>query len=142
MHMGKWAVVWVALAATGLVACHGKALWSGAEFDGESVRLVADQPVCGCLWLKNRTDQALFLRSELNGTVRGAAVLNPRETRRFRFDWAGTRPDDMYRIQGFDAAGQTISLQTTVEMEAGSSACDAESCLYDTLRMNGGTEDF
>ncbi|MEP7308977.1 MAG: hypothetical protein ABJA98_26020 [Acidobacteriota bacterium] len=142
MHRAKWTAVWAAVAAIGLIGCRGKALWSGVEFDGDGLSLVAEQPVCGCLWLKNNTDQALYLRSDLNGTVRGAAVLNPHETRRFRFDWAGTRPDDMYRILGFDPTGHTLNLRKRVDMEAGSSACDAETCLYDTLRMNRAGEEF
>jgi hypothetical protein len=142
MDREKWIAIGIAAMSVALSGCRGKALWSGVEFEGDSLTLVAEQPVCGCLWLKNQTDQALYLRSDLNGTARGAAVLNPHETRRFRFDWAGMRPDDMYHILGFDMDGQALSLRSRVEMEAGSSDCDAETCIYDTLRMNRGAEEF
>jgi hypothetical protein len=142
MRLSKWIAIATALTGLSFAGCRGKALWSGVAFEGEGLKLVADQPVCGCLWLKNQTDQPLYLRSDLNGTARGAAVLNPHETRRFRFDWAGTRPDDMYHIQGFDMSGEPLDLRSAVEMEAGSSDCEAETCIYNTLRMNRGSEAF
>lgn len=136
MTLGWKRACWILAVAVSITGCRGLDLWSGVEFVGPSLRLVAEQPICGCIMLVNKTDQPLYLRSDFNGSVRGAAVLNAHETRRFRFDWAGSRPDDVYWIHASDPMGRDVDMRLAVQMEAGPSDCDADSCIYDTLLLN------
>jgi hypothetical protein len=64
-------VVLVALLAAG---CRYETIWSGAVHDskGQYIRLAADEPLCGCLRLRNLSGQDILLRSLLKGEERAA----------------------------------------------------------------------
>lgn len=131
-----------ALAAVLFTGCRSTGLWSGARFAADgSLQVIADEPVCGCLTLTNRSAQPVILRSALGGSTLGAAVLNGNESRRFRFDWVGQRNDDLYIIDGMDGSGRDLSLREVTRMEARPVDCDSAMCIYDTLLMNVGTTD-
>ena len=127
-----------------LPACRYQTVWSGAAFDesGRTISLAADEPLCGCLILKNFSDRDIMLRSMLHDNELGLQVLPRSTTLTVRFDWAGPNGDDIYTLEGFDAAGQRVTLRelTTIEDNGWPwRVCTAESmCDRGTLAMNMG----
>ncbi len=132
------------LAVVMLAGCRYQTVWSGAEYDhsGQNIRLAADEPLCGCLVLKNVADRDLMLRSMLHGNELGSQVLPRSTTLTVRFDWAGPNGQDIYRLEGFDSQGQRVNLHelTTIEDNGWPwRVCTSESmCPLGTLAMNLG----
>jgi hypothetical protein len=125
-----------------LASCRRADLWSGAEFRSDgSLQVAAEEPVCGCMTLANRTGNRVFLRSELRGSTSGGATLNPNETRKFQFDWAGPRPDDYYIVEAMDENGDLLNIRDVVRMEARPVDCESPLCIYDTLLLNVAVEE-
>lgn len=120
-----------------LAACRSEGLWSGAAFRSDgSLQVAAEEPVCGCLTLTNRTAQRVFIRSQLRGSTSGGAAINPQQARRFRFDWAGPRPEDYYIIDASDEQGNDVDMASVFDMEARPVDCESPTCIYDTLLLN------
>jgi hypothetical protein len=83
----------------------------------------------------------VFIRSQLRGSTSGGAAVNPQQSRRFRFDWAGPRPDDYYIIDATDEQANDLDMATVFAMEARPVDCEAETCIYDTLLLNVAVEE-
>jgi hypothetical protein len=124
-------------------ACRYQTIWSGGEFDqtGDIIRLAADEPLCGCLVLKNLSDRDILLRASLHGNELGLQVLPRSSTATARFDWAGPNGEDIYHLEGFDAAGTRVKLAAAVEIIDNGwpwRVCGEATCQYGTLMMNAG----
>jgi hypothetical protein len=132
-------------AAMVLVAgCRYQNVWSGAEYDvsGQFINLAADEPLCGCLILRNRSDRDIMLRSTVRGNELGTQLLPRATTVPIRFDWAGPNGYDIYRLEGFDAQGQRVTLRdlTTIDDNGWPwQVCTADAtCPRGTLSLNMG----
>jgi hypothetical protein len=127
-----------------LSACRYQTVWSGAEFidAGQNIRLAADEPLCGCLILKNLSDRDIMLRATLHDWELGTQVLPRATTTTVRFDWAGPNGYDIYEIEGFDSAGQRVNLHDHTMIQDNGwpwRVCSTESiCPLGTLMMNMG----
>ena len=123
-------------------------VWSGAVYDrsGHYIDLAADEPLCGCLVLKNFSDRDIMLHSMLQAKGLGSQLLPRSTTLTVRFDWAGPNGQDLYRLEGFDAQGQRVKLRdlTTIEDNGWPwQVCTAEPiCDHGTLAMNRGQSGF
>ena len=119
-------------------------VWSGAAYDesGHYIDLAADEPLCGCLVLKNSSDRDIMLRSTLHDRELGTQLLPRSTTLTVRFDWAGPNGQDLYRLEGFDANGQRVKLHDLTLIEDNGwpwQVCTAEPlCDRGTLSMNLG----
>jgi hypothetical protein len=119
-------------------------VWSGAAYDdsGDFIWLAADEPLCGCLVLKNLSDRDIMLRSTLNDNELGSQLLPRATTLRVLFDWGGPNGRDVYQLEGFDATGKRVKLQelTTIEDNGWPwGVCTADqACDRGTLAMNMG----
>jgi hypothetical protein len=126
---------------TMLPGCRRQVVWFGAAVtDDGSLQVASEQPVCGCLTLTNQTDHVVLLRSEIGGSTSGGAAIHPSETRRFRFDWAGPRPGDVYIIDAMDEHGKDLVISDVLAMDAQPIDCEAPTCIFDTLLLNVAVE--
>lgn len=124
-----------------LPACRARAMWSGAFFTRDGMlQVVSEEPSCACLSLTNRSEATIFVRSALRGSTLGAAVINAKETRRFRFDWAGTGSEDFYIIESMDGDGRVLNSSRVLGVDVRPLECDARTCVFDTLLLNAAIE--
>lgn len=135
-------VVFVTLLAAG---CRYETIWSGAVHDssGQYIRLAADEPLCGCLRLRNLSSQDILLRSLLKGEELGQQRFAAGAVADIRFDWAGPLGSDVYRLEGWNAQGARVPLGGAVEIEDNGwpwRVCGQASCSYGTLMMNAGEQ--
>lgn len=139
------AVSLVAILATSLSGCRYQTIWSGAEQEpnGKTIRLVADEPLCGCLKLRNFSDRDILLRSLLQGEELGQQVLPKQSTADIRFDWAGPEGSDIYHLEGWDATGKRVPLSQVAVIDDNGwpwRVCNQAACQYGTLLMNAGEQ--
>lgn len=135
-------VVFALLLAAG---CRYETVWSGAVHDskGQDIRLAADEPLCGCLRLRNLSGQDILLRSLLKGEELGQHRLAAGAVADIRFDWAGPLGSDIYNLEGWNAQGGRVPLEGAVEIDDNGwpwRVCGQASCAYGTLMMNAGEQ--
>ncbi|MDE3155373.1 MAG: hypothetical protein KGN76_09740 [Acidobacteriota bacterium] len=146
MQTKRWRMVAACALALGVAAalagCRRQTVWSGIQMDPDAgtMKLAAEEPLCGCTTVANVTKDKLRLRSEFRGSTVGSATLEPGERLRFRFDWAGPENDDVYVLQGTDAQGHPVNLSQALRVEERPrwQDCNQIGCTYGTLQMNLG----
>lgn len=145
MQTRRWSMVAGVLAvcvAAALTGCRRQTIWSGIQLqpDTGTMKLAAQEPLCGCTTIANRSQETLRLRAEFRGSTIGSATLKPGERLRFRFDWAGPENDDVYILQGTDAQGKHVDLGHVLRVEERPrwQDCNDIGCTYGTLLMNLG----
>ncbi len=145
MQTRRWSVaagVLVVCAAVLAGGCRRQTIWSGiqAQPSNGTLKLAAQEPLCGCTTVANRSKEELRLRAEFRGSTIGSATLKPGQRLRFRFDWAGPENDDVYVLEGMDADGRPVDLTQVLRVEEKPrwQDCADTGCTYGTLLMNLG----
>ena len=73
----------------------------------------------------------------------GTTILQPMQSLKFLYDWAGPDNDDFYQIEGFDEKGQRVNLKGAlhVDEQSGWISCLAnrsKQCEWNTLNLQMG----
>ena len=118
--------------------CRAKRIWTGIEFrTNGTLRLAAEEPMCGCFSVVNATNNPVRLRASLKADVIGEAVLKAAERQRFKFDWAGAGQNDFYEIEVFSSEGPRLDARKVLEADDRPRwvECEAASCELGDLQM-------
>jgi hypothetical protein len=127
--------------ALALGACkHPETVWFGSEItaDGDRIQLAAEEPLCGCITLANKSGRDLKLRASMRDVTVGTATLKAGESLRTKFDWAGSENDDLYYIDVAEATGRHTAAKGAIELDQRSKfeECQVAQCPYGSLLMN------
>jgi hypothetical protein len=106
---------------------------------GDLIELAASKSKCGCIALTNKSLRRVKLTATLHDSVIGEMDIEPEETERIRFDWAGENDHDVYAIKAADASSNAslrikdvISLGVYSEMQG----CTRVGCGFGTLNLS------
>lgn len=119
-------------------------VWSGVQWtdDGEGLELASDPGLCGCVTLINKATRPVTLRASFGSIHVGRATLPPGQRMTARFDWAGDRADQTYRLDAVDDQGRSLVLAEVLEVgeHTGSRACANPGCDWGPLNMKVASE--
>lgn len=110
-----------------------------------SLWMASLQPTCGCVSLRNRSENPIALESSYFGIERGSIHLAPNEKTRALFDWAGPDNSDFYSLNAYavDANGKLdktrrLNIDKVTEEYAPfvNASCNDEGCPFNGLAMN------
>lgn len=129
-------VTWMVLIA----ACgRSSQLWSGVEFQSDgTLKLAAEEPLCGCLSVMNVSDANVWLHAKLDGREIGNATLRPNERQQFRFDGAGAATNQAYILEATSPQGQHLDGREVLQLDSRPrfAECDGMACETAGLMMN------
>lgn len=131
------------LMVTGMVlmtACgRSSQLWSGVEFQSDgTVKLAAEEPLCGCLSVMNVSEADVWLHARLDGREIGNATLKPNERQQFRFDGAGAAVSQAYVLEATSPQGLHLDGRKVLQLDSRPrfAECDGTACEALGLMMN------
>jgi hypothetical protein len=119
--------------------CRFERIWNGLEPQPDgTLRLAAEEPLCGCLSMVNAYKSDVRLQAKRRGTVVGSTTLRPSERARFRFDWGGPEIGDHYEIAISTLDGQPLRVEDALEVEERPRwvECETASCEFGALHMS------
>lgn len=139
---GTWRAVIAGATPLALVlaiGCRTQTLWAGVEVQGDGrIRLVAEEPRCGCLTVANATDASVKLQSMRGLQILGQTTLPPKRRASFRFDSAGSYTNAVYVIEVTTPEGQRLDAARTLRIDERPAwvFCEEATCEYAPLMMN------
>lgn len=99
--------------ATAVQGQEGAASPPGVNFSSVIEAAAPLENRCGCMLMENSDpDHAITLRASLHGAETGQLTLEPRQTARVPFDWAGDLDSDVYVIDAVALEARTTKLGT------------------------------
>lgn len=116
-------------------------LWSGVEIQGDgTVKLAAEEPLCGCLSVMNVSEADVWLHARLNGREIGNATLKPNDRQQYRFDWAGAATGQAYIIEVTSPSPERLHLDARQVLKLDErprfAECEGTACETAELMMN------
>jgi hypothetical protein len=101
------------------VGCRYNTIWTGADFidNGETLRLAAAEPLCGCVKVRNVSGAEVHLRSMMEGQELGSRNLPAGELLEEQFDWGGPQERQVFRIETWDDHGDRLPAQQVLSIE-------------------------
>jgi hypothetical protein len=150
IHCLRWGAL-LAIALCWLpTSCRREEVWSGAVYSksGDTLRLSAEEPFCGCLDLVNVSHQRVYIRSRValsendwKPVERGGEVMTPGEELKERFDWAGLGAKDVFLLDAWSADGKPLRIRDVIRMTSYGwpfEPCDLSKCEVGPLFLNTG----
>jgi hypothetical protein len=102
-----------------IVACSYDVMWTGVDFDksGETLRVAATEPLCGCLQVTNTSSAPLRIRSIMGTHFLGVLDLPPGQSTSAHYDWAGAQGTDTYILEMWDEHGKQLKARDVIRID-------------------------
>nr|QEO74264.1 hypothetical protein [uncultured bacterium] len=102
-----------------LSTCRYDTVWTGVAFDGsgETLRLSAAEPLCGCLQITNISKDMVHVRSRVGDRPLGSLNLEPNTFTRVHFDWGGPMGGDVFILDTWLKDGKQVDAEKVLRVD-------------------------